>query len=344
MKTALSSFLLLFFAIISNAQDFKTPVDYLNYIGKETGTISRSTWKYTTTVAHTKNARRIDATRKSLVKSIQNATKKIEALKDGYKGDVEYKNQLLAYFSISEKQINEEYEKIIDMQEVAEQSYDYMEAFIMTRDLVNEKINAEIDKLNANQKIFANKYNIQIGEDTSELGKKMKISNEVFENHTQLYLIFFKVNFTESVLLKAIENNDMSGIQQNSNALEQYANEGLEKLKTFKPYKNDMALVNSTKKVLEFSKKEALELSPNAVSFLMLNQKFQESKKTMDNKAANSRSKEEIDNFNKLVTQMNAEVGNHNKTINKFNVERSNSINNWNVTGDNFIAKYVPID
>jgi hypothetical protein len=344
MKIALSSFLLFCLTTISYAQEFKSPVDYLNYIGKETEIISRTTWKYTTTVAHTKNARRIDATRKSLVKSIQNAAKKIEALKDGYKGDVEYKNQLLAYLSISEKQINQEYDKIIDMQEVADQSYDYMEAYIMARDLVNEKINEEVEKLNANQKIFANKYNIQIGEDTSGLGKKMKISNEVFENHTQLYLIFFKVNFTESVLMKAIESNDLGAIQQNSNALEQYANEGLEKLKTFKAYKNDLTLVNATKKVLEFSKKEALELGPNVISFMMLNQKFQESKKTLDNKSASSRSKEEVDNFNKLVNEVNKEVGNYNKNINKFNSERANVINNWNVTGDNFIARYVPID
>ncbi|WP_304198517.1 hypothetical protein [Flavobacterium alvei] len=344
MKTFLTAFVFFLIATLSNAQEFKTPVDYLNYIGKETDIISKSTWKYTTTVAHTKNARRIDANRKALIKSIQNATKKIEALKDGYKGDVEYRDQLLAYLSISEKQINQEYEKIIDMQEVAEQSYDEMEAYIMTRDLVNKKINEEIEKLNANQKIFANKYNIQIGEDTSELGKKMKLSNEVFENQTQLYLIFFKVNYTESVLSKAIESNDISAIQQNSNALEQYSNEGMEKLKTFKPFKNDMSLVLATKKVLEFTKKEALELAPTTISFMMLNQKFQESKKVIDNKSASSRTKEEVDNFNKLVNEVNNEVGNYNKTINKFNVDRSNAINNWNVTSDNFIAKYVPID
>jgi len=344
MKTNLSAILFFLLVTLSNAQDLQTPIDYLNYIGKETEIISRTTWKYMTTVAHTKNARRIDTTRKSLVKSIQNASKKIELLKDGYKGDVDYKNQLLAYLSISEKQINEEYDKIINLQEVAEQSYDYMEAYIMTRDLVNAKINEEVDKLNANQKIFANKYHIQIGEDTSELGKKMKISNDVFADHTQLYLIFFKVNFTESALLKAIENNDISIIQQNTNALEQYSNEGMEKLKTIKPYKNDMSLVLATKKVLEFTKKEALELSSTVTTFIMLNQKFKESKTIMDNKSANNRSKEEIDNFNKLVNELNKEVGNYNKTINKYNIERTNTINNWNVTGENFIARYVPID
>lgn len=344
MKFTFTLLLFLMSITFSNAQEFKTPVDYLNYIGKETDAISRTTWKYTSAVAHSKNARRIDVTRKTLVKSIQNATKKIEALKEGYKGDVEYKNQLLAYLAISEKQINQEYDKIIDMQEVAEQSYDFMEAFIMARDLVNAKINEEVDKLNANQKIFANKYGIQISENQSELGKKMKLSNEVFENHTQLYLIFFKVNFTESVLLKAIAQNDLNAIQQNSNALEQYSNEGLDKLKTFKAYKNDLMLVNATKKALEFSKKEAIEFSPKVVAFMMLNQKFQESKKTMDNKSAANRSKEEVDNFNKLVNELNKEVGNYNAINNKFNTERSNVINNWDVTGTNFISKHVPID
>lgn len=145
-------------------------------------------------------------------------------------------------------------------------------------------------------------------------------------------------------MLKAIESNDISAIQQNSNALEQYSNEGMEKLKTFKAYKNDMSLVLATKKVLEFTKKEALELSPSLVSFMMLNQKFQESKKTMDDKLANTRSNEEIDTFNKLVNEVNAAVGNYNRTINKFNTDRTNTINNWNVAGDNFIARYVPID
>lgn len=219
-----------------------------------------------------------------------------------------------------------------------------MEAFIMARDLVNTKINEEVDKLNANQKRFATKYGIQIGEDNSELGKKMKISNEVFENHTQLYLIFFKVNFTESVLMKAIADNNLNAIQQNSNALEQYSNEGFEKLKTFQPYKNDLMLVNATKKVLEFSKKEALEFVSGVVAFMMLNQKFQESKKIMDDKAANARSKAEIDNFNSLVNTLNKELGTYNKLNTKFNTERSNAINNWNTTGTNFISKHVPID
>jgi len=152
------------------------------------------------------------------------------------------------------------------------------------------------------------------------------------------------VNFTESVLMKAIADNNLNAIQQNSNALEQYSNEGFEKLKTFQPYKNDLMLVNATKKVLEFNKKEALEFAPGVVAFMMLNQKIQKSKKIMDYKAANARSKPEIDNFNSLVNTLNKEIGTYNKLNTKFNTERSNAINNWNTTGTNFISKHVPID
>ena len=75
MKLKLSVILLLMqFGLI--AQEFKTPVEYLTYIGKEQEQIAKSTWKYTKTVAHSKCARRIDNTRKQLVTSIQNASKK----------------------------------------------------------------------------------------------------------------------------------------------------------------------------------------------------------------------------------------------------------------------------
>ena len=322
---------LLFFVLTTsiNAQEFKSASDYLTFIGNETDIISRSTWKYTSAVAHSKSARKIDVTRKALVKSIQNASKKISTVKDGFKGDTDYKDQILSYLSISESLINQDYEKIIDMQEVAEQSYDYMEAYILARDLVNQKINQEVDKLNDND---------------SELSKKIKISNEVFENHTQMYLIFFKVNFTETNLMKAVENKDLNAIQQNANALENYSNEGLEKIKTFKAFKNDILLVNATKKVLEFTKKEALEFTPNVISFMMLNQKFDENKLTMDNKSEKSRTKEEVDDFNKLVNELNKEVGNYNKLNNKYNSDRKIAINNWNQTGDLFISKHVPAE
>ena len=344
MKLKLVFFLALMIQLNATAQEFKTPVDYLSYIGKEQDLIAKSTWKYTKAVAHSKSARRIDNTRKQLITSIQNASKKINAIKDGYKGDQEFKNQILDYLSFVEKNIKEEYDKIIDMQEVAEQSYDLMEAYILTRDLVNEKLDAEQEKVVSAQKSFASKYNINITEDTSELSKKMQKSNEVFKYRTELYLIFFKTYVTDSYLSIAIENKDLAAIEQNKNALIQYANEGLEKIKAIKAYNNDSSILNATKKALEYYKKEGEEFAPIVTNFLMFNDKFDNARKTLEAKKQKDRTKEEVDNYNGMVKQINNEINKYNKENNSNFQDKNKIIELWNTTSDNFVSKHVPVD
>ncbi len=341
MRHALLFVLFISLSLSAAAQEFKTPVDYLNFLGKESTAISQSTWKYTKAVAHSKSARKIDATRKSLIKSIQASSKKIAAT-NGYKGDVDYKNQMLAYLSILEKDINEEYDKIINMQEVSEQSYDFMEAYITARDLINDKINTEVDKVNTGQKEFANKYGVALSDAETELGKKMTISNEVFKHQSDMYLIFFKVYITDARLMAAIESKDMGTIQQNASSLEAYALEGLEKIKTAKPYKNDPMLVNATKKILEFYKKEALEFAPATLDFLMLNQKVTDTKKAMESKTAPS--KDEVNGYNKLVADVNKALGNYNKLSTKYFNDKNVAITAWNTASDGFVSKHVPKD
>ena len=342
MKLKLLFLLLFSLNAIGFAQEFKTPTDYLSYINKEQTAISKSTWKYTSAVAHSKSARRIDATRRQLIKSIQSAKKKIGNIKDGYKSDVEYQTQVIQYFDFCEKNLNEEYDKIIDMQEVAEQSYDDMEAYMLMRDLVNDKLDTENEKANTAFKAFAKKYNIRLSDTDSELSKKIKKSNEVFDYHTSLYLIFFKVNFTDGNLSKAIEKKDLGVIQQNASTLIQYADEGLAKLKTIQPYDGDGAILNATKKTLEYYKKQAQEYVPKIVSFLMFNDKFENAKKTLESKSENDRTKEEIDNYNAMVKQVNKEIANFNKNNDSNFQEKNNALNNWNSVGDAFISNHVP--
>ena len=244
---------------------------------------------------------------------------------------------------LAEKNINEEYDKIIDMQEVAEQSYDAMEAYIMTRDLVNKKIDSENEKAELAQKNFCAKYNITLSENTSELGQKIKISNEVFAYHTELYLIFFKTNVTDLYLSNAIEKNDIGGIQQNAATLVQYANEGLEKLKTVKPFGTDNSMVLITKKALEFYKKQGEQFAPKVVAFMMFNEKFEAAKKSLESKSDKDRTKEEIDNYNTMVKQVNKEIDTYNKTNSANFQEKNTIIDQWNNTGETFISSHVPM-
>jgi hypothetical protein len=344
MKKLLFASTLFLLSTIALAQDFNTPVAYLEYINKQESEISKNMWKYTKTIAHSKSARKIDATRKNLVKTIQNAKNNISKIKDGYKGDIVYRDQVVKYLSVSEIIINEEYSKIVDMQEVAEQSYDFMEAYIMTRDLVNKKMDDEHQILAAGQKEFAKKYNITLTESDSELSKKMKLSNEVFAYHTEFYLIFFKCNITDLMLSKAIEQKDIASIQQNASSLLAYAEEGLQKLNQKQPYKNDKVLIETTKKSMELYQKTATEYASAVIDFFMFNTKFEEAKTSLERKKPNERTKEEVDNYNVMVKEINKKINDYNKINTKFVQEKNNMINQWNTTGDQFISRYVPND
>ena len=108
MKKILFATTLLLITSTLMAQNFKTPVEYLEFINKEESAISKNMWKYTKTIAHSKSARKIDATRKNLVKTIQTAKNNISKLKDGYKGDIVYRDQVVNYLSVSEIIINED--------------------------------------------------------------------------------------------------------------------------------------------------------------------------------------------------------------------------------------------
>lgn len=326
------------------SQKFDTPVAYLSYISKEQQNIANNTWKYTKSIAHSKSARKIEATRKNLIKSIQLAKKNISALKDGYNGDVDYKNVVVDYLTVSENLISQDYAKIVDMQEVAEQSYDFMEAYIMTKDLVNKKIAEENDKVTVAQKSFALKYNITLQETQSDLAEKMKISNEVFKYQNELYLIFFKCNITDVMLSSSIQKKDIAAIQQNASSLVAFAEEGLNKLKTIESFKNDNSFKNSTIKTLEMYKKIGEEYPPKVIDFFMFNSKFEETRTALERKSAKERTKSEVDSFNKMVNEVN-------KKINDFNTLNTNSVNeknkgiiDWNTSSEKFISKHVPND
>lgn len=340
-----SKFYYLLFLIITStvfSQQFSKPIDFLSYINNEQELISKSTWKYTSAVAHSKSARKIDNTRSLLLKSIQTSKKKITDIKNGYNGDKEYQNQIVQYLDFCEKNLNEEYDKIINMQEVAEQSYDAMEAYLLARDLINKKLDEENEKAQLAFKNFALKYNITITNQESDLSKKIKISNDVFNYHTAIYLLFFKANVTDSNLSEAIKSNDIGAIQQNSNSLLQYAEEGLEKLSKITPYNNDNSIILSTKKYLEFYKKQTQNYVPKILEYLMFSEKFNNAKSTLENKIAKDRTKEEIDNYNSMVKQMNKEIDAFNKINATNNQEKNNLSNNWNITSENFISKHIP--
>ena len=118
----------------------------------------------------------------------------------------------------------------------------------------------------------------------------------------------------------------------------------MEKIKTIPPYNKDASILNATKKALEYYKKEAQQYVPTVVNFLMFNDKFENAKKTIESKSQKDRTKEEIENYNGMVKQVNKEIDTFNKVSNANVQEKNMIINSWDTTGENFINSQVPMN
>jgi hypothetical protein len=341
LKPLLTVFILLI-AYTTHSQSFKNASEYLDFIATEQESVTKNMWKYTKAIAHSKNDRTINAKRNVLLKTVEKAIAKIENA-DGYDGE-DYKKQVLTYMRLNESLLNQDYAKIIDMKEVAEQSYDAMEAYVLARELADQKMEDAYNEYDTNFRLFAAKHNISIVESETDLGNKMKISNQVFNHYNELYLIYFKVSINEMYLIDALSKNDVGAIQQNANALSQTAKEGLEILKTIELYKNDKSIAEVTKDAFEFFIDEADNQVPQLTEFLILNEDFETIRNTLEKTPERKRTKEQIDTYNKKVKDINKAVDNYNKVNTELNKDRQNIINKLNTTNENFLAKHIPND
>lgn len=335
-------FILLLLSIItfSNAQNFKTASDYLDFVGKEQTSISKSMWNYTKAVAHSKNDRTIRGKRNVIIKTVERAILKINKAQ-GYDGD-DYKNKVLKQLNFNLDLLNHDYAKIVDMKEVAEQSYDLMEAYMLAQELADKKMEEAQQQYEIDFYAFAEKHNINILESDSDLSKKMEISNKVFKHYNELYLTYFKVYINEVHLLDALKASDVGAIEQSANALAQTANEGLTNLTTLKLYKGDKSIINITKELFDFFKDEAEIKTPKLIDFLLLNDNFETIKSTLDKTPERKRTKKQIDNYNEQVKLLNNGVKDYNKINADLNKKRTLLINKLNAANERFLAKHIP--
>jgi len=317
------------------AQQFSNALEYIDYISNEYNQILAAQWEYTKTIAHSKNAKRVEKRRVELLQTIKGAQKKVYGM-PAYEGDAEFKNFVGKHLNVNYNIINDDYAKIIDMEEVAEQSYDLMEAYLLAKKMANEKLSDASEQMNVKMKEFAGKHNINIVEgEESKLTQKMKAANEVFAYQNELFLIFFKSQLQEVNFLSAQKSGDINAMEQAKNALGKYAKEGINDLSKFVQFKNDPSLYNSTKDILSFYQQEAENNMPTLIDFYLTQENYMKLKNNIEKMSVTNRTNEDIDKYNKAVD-------NFNKINTDLNQKRNELINAWNKTSQSFLNRHVP--
>jgi hypothetical protein len=339
----LGTTIFLSFALLqSQAQTTESPGEHMSYLIDREEILSKNYLSYMSEVAHGERARKMEKRRMELINSVKEAQRDASRLRP-FKGDASLRNAFTEYWGILLSIFNEDYHKIVDMEEVAEQSYDAMEAYLLAQELAGKRLGEAHEKVNKSFESFAASHHVRLTEGKeSKLSKKLEQAGAVNKYFSKIYLIYFKASVQETNTFSAFKIKDMNGVEQSRVSLLRYAEEGLNRLDTLKPYKGDGSLITATRKLLEFYKVEATTDIPVQADFLVKNEEFQKIKKSFDAKPAAKQTQADIDAFNKAVKTVNDAVNNSNKIANDSNTRRSKAIDNWNITKKRFMDAHIP--
>ncbi|HEY4877351.1 MAG TPA: hypothetical protein VIH86_17360 [Puia sp.] len=336
-------YLLILFAsvIFSNAQNTENAGDYISAVNKARGDMDAKYMQYLSAAAHGRRARKVEKLRQQVLDNItQSRYNTIDLPK--YKGDNTLRQGSIDYIQLCYRVFNEDYKKIVDVEELAEQSVDEMQAYILLQEKVSEKLEDASKDLDKTTKTFASKYNVTLIEDLSPLGEKMKTAGRLNKYVNSVYILFYKCNWEDNQIVNAMNTKKVNDIEQARNALAHYANDGLQALDTLRTFDGDPSLANACRQALEFyktmSEKDMAQLS----DYYLKQEEFEKSKKEFDSKSQNSRTKEDVDNYNKFIKDINAAVNSFNQTNTKINKKRTEIINNWQDNEKKFTDEHMP--
>jgi len=341
MKIKRLIILLIVIAFSSTARSQKEAFDYMDKIDAQFKNIMYDSWDYVSAASHGKNARKIENRRKDLLKTIAAAKNIIERM-SAFSGDASYRDTVLSYLQLSYNVFNKDYAKIVDMEAIAEESYDNMEAYLLAQQLAEEKLDQANDNLNQETDKFASAHGITLLKTDDKVATKLQTSSKVIKYYNAVYLIFFKSYKQELYLINAMNSSDVNGMEQNKNALITCSTAGIKSLDTIKSFSGDLSIVTSGKALLNFYKMESSTKMKEVIDYYIAKENFDKIKAAFDAKSQSSRTKADVDQYNKAVNDMNAAAKKFSGINDELNKKRSAALDNWNSTSEKFIDSHVP--
>jgi hypothetical protein len=333
--------LCIIFSSTAIAQDLENPGGYMTYIGKAEETIGAKYMSYMSGSSHGKSLRKVEKRRQELLNTIEEMRFKVHDM-PAFKGDKTLRESSVNYLKTMYSVFNEDYAKIVNMEEIAEQSYDAMEAYLLVQEKANEKLREAGAKRRLVWDEFAKKNNVNVINSSSELEMKLEKAEKVNSYYHQVYLVFFKSHKQEMYLISALDEKNVNSIEQTRNALIKYTAEGLTKLDDMKPFEGDASLIVACRNVLKFLQDEASDKVGVMTDFIMKSENFEKVKKAFEVIPASKRTQADVNNYNKAVNEMNKGVGQFNGTNKMLNEKRNTMVKMWNTAVKDFLDNHMP--
>lgn len=344
MKKSLRHFVLFLVLLISitstQGQAIENPGEYVTAVNNARGGMDAKYMQYLSAAAHGRRARKVEKLRGEVLETINQCKYKATDLPK-FKGDNTLRQGVIDYMTLCYRVFNEDYKKIVDMEEVAEQSYDAMSAYLLLQEKVSEKLTEASAQMHKVAMDFAAKYNVQIDSSKDALDNKLDVAGKLNDYVNEVFLIFFKCNWQDNLMVTAMNNKKVNDVEQARSSLIRFANEGRKGLDTLKTFNNDPSLANTCREVLKWYKKMAETDVPRLTDFYLKEENFNKVKKSYESKGS-GRTQADVDTYNKTVNEFNDGINVFNKTNNTLNKERTQMMNSWENAQKKFQDTHMP--
>ncbi|MDE3213358.1 MAG: hypothetical protein KGM98_08995 [Bacteroidota bacterium] len=324
-----------------HGQDIQSPVDYLSAIQNAQVSMNQKYMVYMSAAAHGRRARKVEKLRNAVLESIEDCRNKTIDLPI-YKGDNSLRQSSIDYIKLCYNIFNEDYGKIVNMEDIAERSYDDMQAYLLLREITNQKISGAVAKMDSAARTFAAKYQIQLVDSKNELDQKLDESGKVNDYADKVYLAFFKCNWEDGKIVSALNKQKMTEVEQSRMSLLKFVQEGLSSLDTLKSFQQDPSLYIACKEALMNYRKLASEVLPKQTDYFLKKESFEKTQQHFNQMADDQKTRQVVDTYNQAVKDMNDAANAFNQNINTSNQLRSQIINNWNEAEKNFYDSHIP--
>ena len=315
-------------------------VAYLNKVTAPVNGLKNETWQYLKAITRGRGARKVENKRQKLLNELEEAKRKVKGV-GAYQSDNALKKSVVQYLGLTHTVLNEDFGKILNMEEIAEQSYDAMEAYLLAKERAHAKLDSASALMRQAEKNFAAKYGINLIESEADrTSQKIQRASETLDYYNDVYLIFFKSYKEEMYILDALQRSDISAIEQHGSALISFADEGMGQLKAAGDYQYDASLRLAAQRMLGFYRGEAEKDIPTIVDFYLKKDRFEQMQKKMDAKKKKDVTQADIDQFNKAVSEYNESINSFNARNDALNRKRADRLDEWNKAVKSFFDKH----
>ncbi len=334
-----SLLIVLFFINNCAAQQVGDAGDYLTAIANAQVEMNSRYMQYMSTTAHLLKEKNAVSLRSQVLESIANSQARTTAM-PSFAGDNNLKKSSIDYIQIVYNVFNNDFGEIVNLKEIEEQTFNDMQKTILIQEKAAEKlIEASLAITNATID-FAKKYHVDFTSQRDRLTEKLAIAARLNHYHNDVFLIFYKCNWEDGQINKAIEAKKVNDIEQARTALLQYAVEGMHALDGMKNFEGDPSLKYSCRETLNFYKQIAEDDIPRLTDFFIAEDNFNKIKKSFE--ASDKHSKPEVAAYNNEVKNYNAVANRYNQVNNFIISNRRLVLHNWDATEKIFADTHMP--